>query len=114
MKEDELSRRSFLKYSFVGMFLAPFILSSRTDALCTPGTPPAGKPIAKPNEGMGKPLHYVEKAEESKHGKYKKGQDCSNCKFYIVAKESNGYAPCTMLGMKYVTRCGWCSSYAVK
>jgi hypothetical protein len=63
---------------------------------------------------MGKALQYVTDAKTSKNAKYKPGAKCGTCKFYNVAKAEGGYAPCTMMGMKYVTNCGWCSSFAVK
>lgn len=77
-------------------------------------TPPAGKSAALPNEGMGKTLEYVGDATTSKNAKYKAGQTCLNCKFYNAPKAEGGFAPCTMLGMKYVAACGWCKSYVVK
>jgi hypothetical protein len=112
----QVTRRSFFQLALAGAFSLPAILSS-TKILAAdkcPGTPPAGKAIASPTEGMGKTLHYVVDASKSKHAKYKTGANCGNCKFYNAAKAESGYGPCTMLGMKYVAGCGWCQSYNLK
>lgn len=116
MKKETLSRRSFFKFALAGVAVVPFIAKASKSfaADACPTTPPAGKQVAKPTEGMGKTLNYVEDAKTSKHAKYKAGANCAGCKFYNAAKAEGGYAPCTMMGMKYVTSCGWCSSYAAK
>lgn len=116
MKKETLSRRSFFKFALAGAAVVPFLVkaSKSLAADACPKTAPAKKQIAKPGEGMAKSLNYVEDAKTAKHAKYKAGSSCGNCKFYNDKKAEGGYAPCTMLGMKYVTNCGWCSSYAVK
>jgi hypothetical protein len=114
--DDKLNRRSFLQLALMGAVAVPFIAKTAklfaSDAC--PTTPPAGKSLAQPGEGMGKTLEYVSDATTSKNAKYKTGNNCKNCKFYNAAKADGGYAPCTMLGMKYVTNCGWCKSYSAK
>lgn len=115
-EKNTLSRRSFFKFAVAGAAIVPFFAKA-TKALAAdacPTTAPAGKAVASPTEGMGKTLQYVTDAKTSKHAKYKAGANCGNCKFYNAAKAEGGYAPCTMMGMKYVTNCGWCSSYAAK
>lgn len=113
MSEKKLvTRRSFFQFTFAGLVGVPLLLNpSVSTAASCPANGPKGKTIAKPNEGMAKTLQYVDVASSSKHAKYKSGNDCGNCKFYNKAKEDNAYAPCTMMGMKYVAKCGWCISY---
>lgn len=113
---DQFTRRSFFQMALMGAITAPFIIRSAkvyaSDAC--PTTPPAGKSLAQPNEGAGKTMEYITDATTSKNAKYKAGNNCANCKFYNKEKAEGGYAPCTMLGMKYVTSCGWCKIYLKK
>lgn len=114
--DDKLTRRSFFQMVLMGAAAIPVLVKSSkafAGAAC-PASPPAGKTIAQPGEGMGKTLEYVTDATTSKNSKFKAGSNCGNCKFYNAAKADGGYAPCTMMGMKYVTNCGWCKSYLVK
>lgn len=96
--------------------IVPFALKATSSlaADSCPKAPPAGKALGSPTEGMGKNLEYVLDAKTSKNAKYTAGSNCGNCKFYNDKKAEGGYAPCTMMGMKYVTTCGWCKSYAKK
>lgn len=113
---DSFNRRSFFKLVSAAV-AATTLLSKPLEAVAAsacPTTPPAGKQLAKPGEGMAKGLEYVADGNDSKNAKFKKGQNCGNCKYYNDKKAEKGYAPCTMLGMKYVTNCGWCKSYLVK
>lgn len=116
MKKETLSRRSFFKFALAGAAVVPFVAKATKSfaADACPKTAPAGKQIAKPGEGMAKSLNYVEDAKTAKHAKFKAGASCATCKFYNAAKAEGGYAPCTMMGMKFVTNCGWCSSFAAK
>ena len=117
MSEKNLDRRSFFTMALAAVAIVPFALKSTrslaADAAC-PATPPAGKNIAKVGEGMAKTLDYVVDGKASKNPKHKPGQNCGNCKYYNDKKAEGGYAPCTMMGMKYVTNCGWCKQYLVK
>lgn len=115
-EEKQVSRRSFFQFALVGVVGVPMLMSSMKSFAADkcPAVPPKGKMIAKPGEGMAKTLQYVEDAKTSKNAKYKAGADCGNCKFYNRAKEDSAHAPCTMMGMKFVTTCGWCASYALK
>jgi High potential iron-sulfur protein len=115
MENEKLTRRSFFQMAVAAISIVPFALNA-TKAISAecPKAPPAGKSIASPTEGMGKSLEYVVSASTSKNAKYKSGDACGNCKFYNQAKADGGYAPCTMMGMKYVTNCGWCKSYSKK
>ncbi len=110
-KEKEFSRRSFFQFAIAGTFLVPALVNAATKC---PATAPAGKMIAEPGVGMAKTLQYVADAKTTKHAKFKAGSDCGNCKFFNLAKADSGFAPCTMMGMKYVSECGWCMSYALK
>ncbi|MBP9680894.1 MAG: high-potential iron-sulfur protein [Bacteriovorax sp.] len=115
-EKNSLSRRSFFKLALAGAAIVPF-MAKATKSLAAdacPASAPAGKAVASPTEGMGKTLKYVTDAKTTKEAKFKAGSNCGNCKFYNAAKAEGGYAPCTMMGMKYVTNCGWCASYAVK
>lgn len=114
--KENLSRRSFFRIALAGAVVVPFIARATKSfaADSCPKTAPAGKQVASPTEGMGKTLNYVLDANTSKHAKHKAGARCGDCKFFNVAKGEGGYAPCTMMGMKYVTNCGWCSSFTAK
>jgi len=113
--ENNFSRRSFFKLSLSSLVALPFVLKS-TKALAEscPAAAPAGKATASPTEGMGKSLEYVVDAKTSKNKIFKAGQNCGNCKFYAADKAAGGYAPCAMMGNKFVTNCGWCKSYKAK
>ena len=117
MEEKALNRRSFFKMALAASAIIPFALKSTkvsAAAAGCPTTPPAGKQVAKVGEGMAKSLEYVEDGKASTNAKHKPGQNCANCKYYNDKKAEGGYAPCTMMGMKYVTSCGWCKSYLAK
>lgn len=114
--KDTQTRRAFFQTTLLGALVAPFVLKAAT-ALASdtcPTTAPAGKTIIRSDEGMGKSLDYVADATTSKNAKYKPGSNCANCKFFNTSKLEGGYAPCTMLGMKYVSACGWCKTYLIK
>jgi hypothetical protein len=116
MKVSNVDRRSFFKMALTVIAVVPFAIkgiASASAAGC-PTTAPAGKQVAQVGVGMAKSLEYVEVASASKNAKYKAGANCMNCKFYNDKKAEGGYAPCTMMGMKYVTNCGWCKSYQAK
>lgn len=111
----DFNRRSFFKMALTAMSVVPFALRGlNAQAAGCPTTPPAGKQVAKEGEGMAKSLDYIEDGKASKNPKHKPGQNCLNCKYYNDKKAENGYAPCTMMGMRYVTNCGWCKSYLTK
>lgn len=114
--KEKLTRRSFFQMAIASAVVVPFALKgvNAVAAESCPKVGPAGKQLGVPTEGMGKSLEYVLDAKTSKNAKYKAGDNCGNCKFYNQAKADGGYAPCTMMGMKYVTNCGWCKSYAKK
>lgn len=114
--ENKFSRRSFFKFGLAGVAVVPFLanITKSFAADACPATAPAGKKVATSAEGMGKSLEYVTDAKSSKNALYKAGSACGNCKFYNAGKAEGGYAPCTMMGMAYVTNCGWCKSYSKK
>ena len=116
MEKSTISRRSFFKFAAAAVAVVPLIVKATKSfaADACPTTAPAGKALASSTEGMGKTLQYVMDAKTSKNAKYKAGSKCGSCKFYNAAKAEGGYAPCTMMGMKFVTNCGWCSSYTAK
>ena len=102
MKEKNLDRRSFFTMALSVATIVPFAFKSMKAEAAAPAV------------GMAKSLDYVVDAGTSKNAKFKAGQNCLNCKYYNDKKADGGYAPCTMMGMKYVTSCGWCKSYLVK
>lgn len=112
MENNKYSRRSFFKLGLSSLVAVPFLAKS-ANALAAgcPTTAPAGKQIASSTEGMGKSLEYVTDATTTKNALHKAGNNCGNCKFYNKKQEAGGYAPCAMMGNKFVTTCGWCKSY---
>jgi hypothetical protein len=115
MEEKNLNRRSFFKFAVAGAVVAPALLgATKALAEACPAKAPAGKPAAEPGVGMAKSLDYVADATQSKNAKYTKGSHCGNCKYYNDKKAEGGMAPCTMMGMKFVSNCGWCKSYLKK
>jgi hypothetical protein len=119
MKEKDLDRRSFFSMALAAATIVPFALKSvkanaAAPAAACPTKAPAGKQVAKAGEGMAKSLEYIEDGKASTNAKHKPGQNCLNCKYYNDKKAEGGYAPCTMMGMKYVTSCGWCKTYLAK
>jgi hypothetical protein len=115
-EKNTLSRRSFFKFAVAGAAVVPFIAKATKSfaADACPATAPAGKVLASPTEGMGKTLNYTMDASKATHAKHKAGDKCGVCKFYNANKAEGGYAPCTMMGMKFVTNCGWCTSFMKK
>jgi hypothetical protein len=121
MNDSELNRRSFFRMVLAAATIVPFAVKSlRSEAATTsapagcPTTPPAGKQVAEVGVGMAKSLEYTTDGKSSTNPKHKPGQNCVNCKYFNEKKIEGGYAPCTMMGMKYVTNCGWCKSYLAK
>ncbi len=72
---------------------------------------PTGANAADPTKAPGKTFNYVVDANTSKHAKYKAGDNCKGCKFYLGQGDT---APCTMMQKKLVSGCGWCQLYAKK
>lgn len=115
MEEKNLNRRSFFSMAISALTIVPLALKSlKVEAAGCPTAAPAGKQVAEVGVGMAKSLDYVADSNTSKNAKHKPGQNCLNCKYYNDKKAEGGYAPCTMMGMKYVTSCGWCKSYLAK
>ena len=117
MSEKNLDRRSFFQMALTAVAIVPVAIKSIGNsqaAEACPTAPLAGKQMAVEGTGMAKSLEYVADGKSSKNAKHKPGQNCLNCKYYNEKKAEGGYAPCTMMGMKYVSNCGWCKSYLVK
>ena len=114
--EKKLTRRSFFGMAAGLVALVPAVMSitKSVAADACPSQGPKGKALGSPTEGMGKSLEYVLDAKTSKNPKHTPGSQCGSCKFFNAGKAEGGYAPCTMMGMKYVSNCGWCKSYALK
>lgn len=112
------TRRSFFKAALLGITSVPFLSSSdalaKVAAKCPQGAPTnakALKKLLKPDGKVAKRLKYVVNATDSKHKKFKAGDNCGNCKFYNAKKVVEDYAPCSMAANKYVPSCAWCKSY---
>lgn len=118
MAEKDLDRRSFFTMALTAVVIVPFALKgigkAEAAAPACPTAPPVGKQVAQVGVGMAKSLEYTDDGKASKNPKHKPGQNCLNCKYYNDKKAEGGYAPCTMMGMKFVTNCGWCKSYLAK
>ncbi|MBC7711710.1 MAG: high-potential iron-sulfur protein [Rhizobacter sp.] len=119
MDEKNFDRRSFFRMAVTAAVIVPVALKSigkaeAAPAASCPTTPPAGKPMAIVGQGMAKGLEYTDDGKSSTNAKHKPGQNCANCKYFNDKKGEGGYAPCTMMGMKWVTNCGWCKSYAAR
>jgi hypothetical protein len=114
--EKSFSRRSFFKLGLATAVVAPLLTKSSNAlaAAACPAAAPAGKQVASPTEGMGKNLEYVVDNSTSKNALHKAGNNCGNCKFYNEKQATGGYAPCAMMGNKFVSNCGWCKSYKAK
>lgn len=114
--ENKFSRRSFFKFGLASAAVVPFLanVTKSFAADACPATAPAGKQVASPTEGMGKSLEYVTNNTTTKNALHKAGNACGNCKFYNEKLAAGGYAPCAMMGNKFVSNCGWCKSYKSK
>ena len=112
--ENKFTRRSFFGFALAGLAAIPMLAKAAGNAAGCPTTPPAGKPLVSSTEGLGKAFEYVSDATTSKNALHKAGMACNSCNFYTVAKAEGGYAPCQIMGNKYVTNCGWCKSYKAK
>lgn len=115
MEEKNLNRRSFFGMVLAAATIVPAVMKSvKAEAAACPATAPAGKQVAQVGVGMAKSLDYVADGKTSTNPKHKPGDTCGNCKYYNDKKAEGGYAPCTMMGMKFVTNCGWCKSHLTK
>jgi len=104
------SRRNFFKKTLATVAIVPFMGEAFAKA-CVMAAAPVGKKVLALTDKAAKRLKYILDATKSTHKKYKAGDACGNCKFYKLKKEASGHAPCSMMGNKYVTTCGWCKSY---
>lgn len=111
------NRREFLSLFAIGLGSLAVLKNSIGKAFAADACPtsaPAGKKVVEGNDAFIKSSKYVVDATKATDAKYKKGDSCSGCKFYQVAKADGGYAPCTMAGNKFVSSCGWCNKFAKK
>jgi hypothetical protein len=113
---SDSNRRDFLKFSALGLVLAPIVAKSadvKAPAGCTA--------VVAENDPMAKALGLVsnvKKVDKVKYGqKYKVGQLCGNCMFFKSTKEGDArnadVAPCDpIFQKKCVNGGGWCGSWA--
>lgn len=120
---EKMNRRSLLKLGLLALGALPFLrrgqnplMDSAVAAACPAEKPAkiAPEKFASHDKAPGKPQEYVENASDSKNKLYQAGQNCANCTHYKADKAEGGYAPCLMLGLKYVSNCGWCKLYKKK
>lgn len=104
-----MNRRSFFQMGLASLATLP--LASKVFASACPASAPAGKAVATETDPMASKLEYVADNTKSKNALHKAGDTCGGCKFYQKAKTEGGYAPCPMVGNKYVSSCGWCKSF---
>jgi hypothetical protein len=108
-----INRRGFFAKAAVS-FIA-FIGASRVLATVCPEKRPEGVRVLELDSPVSKRLEYVEVAEKAKeHAKFVAGSNCENCQFYQLPRAKDGYAPCTMAGMNFVTACGWCNLWRAR
>lgn len=112
------TRRSFFKAALLSLGALPLLKTvdalGATAKACPQGAPTDAKAVKKLLKYESKTasrLDFVANATDSKSKKYTKGSTCGNCKFYNDKKVVEDYAPCSMVGNKYVPSCGWCKSY---
>jgi hypothetical protein len=98
------TRRSFLKIA-AGAAVAAATFAKGAEAADAPHVPE--------NDPMAVGLGYKEdasKVDTAKFPTYKKGQLCSNCRFFQGPAKA-GYAPCQLFAGRAVNEKGWCSGY---
>ena len=130
-----INRRLFFKFGAISLASIPLLKISKSwatelaaDACPTTIPESIAKKVVAPESKKGVKLGYVTDSlslVENDTYKFNKkfkaapsGSACGNCKFYkakvkegVLTGETGGYSKCSMLGNKYVTRCGWCKSY---
>ncbi len=121
--KNNINRRNLFKLGAAAIVSIPFLKIDNLfaeelawDACPTSIPEEITKKMAK--EKAKTRLKFVADATTSTHKKYEAGAACGNCKFYktkivdgAITGEKGGYAKCSMLANKYVSRCGWCKSY---
>ena len=122
---EKMNRRNLFKlgaYAIASLPLFKSIKAVAAESLpfgACPVDPPSSMDTSKIAEIGTKRSNYILNSTKSTHKKYSDGAACGNCKFYRAKivngnfnnKEVDGYAKCSMLGNKYVSRCGWCNKY---
>ena len=120
---DKLNRRKLFKlsaYTIASLPLFKTIKAFAAEKLGLDACPvaPTDAKVKKKLAPEGK-YDYILNSTASTHKKYTDGSACGNCKFYKAKikdgafnkHEIEGYSKCSMLGNKYVGRCGWCNKY---
>ena len=111
------NRREFLSLFAAGLGTLAVLKNSVGKVFAAdscPAVKPTGKKIVEGADSFIKSSHYSDDASTATDAKHKKGDTCSGCKFFQVAKADKGYAPCTMAGNKFVSSCGWCNKFSKK
>ena len=71
----------------------------------------AGLPMVAETDPMAVNFAYKADATQSKHAKYKAGQQCSNCTLF-QGKATDAAGGCGIFPGKQVSAKGWCNAYA--
>ena len=120
---EKMNRRNLFKLGAYTIASLPLFKTIKAFAAQTLGldacpVAPTDAKVKKEVAAVGK-YDYILNSTESTHAKYTDGSACGNCKFYKAKikdgafnkHEIEGYSKCSMLGNKYVSRCGWCNKY---
>lgn len=120
---EKMNRRNLFKLGAYAIASLPLFKTVKAFAVETLGldacpVAPTDEKVVKKLAPVGK-YDYILNSTESAHAKYTNGSACGNCKFYKAKikdgafnkNEIQGYSKCSMLGNKYVNRCGWCNKY---
>jgi hypothetical protein len=110
MRDDNISRRSFLKGLAVAVPAGSTLLQVEVQA--------ADLPKLDENDPAAKALLYVHDAanvDTSNPGaaRYEAGQNCANC-VQIQGEDGAEWRPCGIFPGKAVAAAGWCSVWAPK
>ncbi len=112
LKNESMGRRSFFGKSLLAILGLSVLKHANVLADACPKSAPTGVLVQKEGEGMAKALKYFEDGTKAKASKkYVAGANCAGCKHFVKEKINGGYAPCKLMGNKYVSSCGFCDNY---
>jgi hypothetical protein len=117
LKNDKLTRRSFLSFFSTFLVLAPVLFSVKNlfaakNAATPP--PPGPKPVEETHP-LAKAFGYKKDAstvDATKFPNYKAGNNCTNCLQY--SKINEGWGKCKIIAAGPVTAGGWCKNWVKK
>ncbi len=111
MKEKRINaeRREFLKIG--SLAVASVALAPRAGEALAQGAPRLDEKDPQA-QSLGY-KHDATKVDRQKFAKYKAGDVCSNCQFYL-GRPGEPWGPCQIFPGKHVNANGWCSAYVKK